>query len=468
MVRLTRLIGLMVVGATPALAAAQDAALTERALEALASRAEADAREGRGPLARARAEIVLRVAPTESALATRATMVFREVPASEPRPEPGEVVQPLLASAEAHLASEPDLARAELDIVLRFVSADTPVGLRAAELRRAVGEAPVPPPPDPISPPAGLNALPPPPPGQALPPLAHTATPYGQAFVQPYGPPLEQVAVPADDESLRGGGEIVELYVLGSGFGLFTGGYVTASLGGAEEVMGALIPLFGGAGALGVFALDSGRGMRTGVPVAISTGIYLGLAEGALGLAAFGQDLETLPALSAMWLSAVGGATLGAVLGYTLEPHRADSRLVFSSSLWAFSWMGLAMLAIEPERSEEAWRWMFGATNAGIALGVILAAATEMTEARVWLLNAGFVGGAVVATIFPGVAASLADERDMDPDVVAISLGIGSAAGLGLMFFLTREMNLEEPVPGVTPTVSFVDGGGVLGVSGEI
>jgi hypothetical protein len=130
--------------------------------------------------------------------------------------------------------------------------------------------------------------------------------------------------------------------------------------------------------------------------------------------------------------------------------------------------MGLAMLAIEPERDEEAWQWMFGATNAGLALGVILAAATDMSEVRVWLLNAGFVGGAVVATIFPGVGASLADDEDLDPDVVAISLGIGSAVGLGLTFALTMEMDADEPAPDVTPTVSYVEGGGIVGLTGQL
>jgi hypothetical protein len=196
--------------------------------------------------------------------------------------------------------------------------------------------------------------------------------------------------------------------------------------------------------------------------------LYLGLGEGLLSWAAFGQDLHTLPALTAVWLTTLGGGALGALLGYVIRPHRADSRLVFSAAVWAFSWMGLAMIAIEPENDAETFQWIFGAMNAGMVAGAILAAATHMSEARVWLLNAGFFGGAVVATIFPGVGASLADDREINPDIVAIALGVGSAAGLALTLFLTRDMNRDEPAPDVAPTASFTEGGAVFGVQGQL
>jgi hypothetical protein len=437
-------------GLAPTLSAAAQTA--QDPLEPLVVYAEADAGAGRTALARARAEVVVRLAPFGSPAAERATRVHAAVPAGAgPAPSPEETLAPLMQAAETDLARGAiDLGRARLDLLVRAAPPSSPIALRASELLRT-GAVPAPPA-------ATTTAV-------VLPALAYNAGPT-------HAPPPRSAPVEPVDPDRRSAGELVELYAWTSSFGGFTGAY-TLSLFGVEDAnyYGFGIPIGGALGALSVFALDESDSLPLGVPTAISTGLLIGLGEGLLGYGAFGLDLQhhNQP-LGIVWVSTIAGAGIGAALGYGLRPSRGQTRLVLSGGLWGLWGVGVGLLAAETSDAETILQWLFAAYNTGIVGAAILAAVTDMSEGRVWLLHAGLAAGAAAGATIPALVAAGDAEGETNVQVLAISMGVGSMIGFGLSLYLTRDMAAGSTVP-ASPVQAYatpIEGGFMAGAQGVL
>lgn len=457
-------------------AQAQQEVPVDEVLWPLTAQAEADLRAEKPALARARAEVVVRLAPSQAPGAIRARAVYDQTAAETGAPPPVEVVwEPMLAQAEADLSQgRMAHAAARAEAILRHLPPQSPQAIRAAEIQRSSSTGRAPQAPPGYQRPPGYQEAPPgyqtPPPGQYGPPGQQAPPGGGQAYVVPPEPV---------DETRRRGSEMVELYIFGSAFGVFTGLEVLVAADIDEEdtqLLGVVPMLTGLGGALTVYALDSGEGMRRGQPTAISTGIQLGLAEGLLLSGSFHRDLTTRQAFALTWGTTLGGALLGAGAAFALEPAIAHSRFVLSGGMWGASIMTLIAVGANPEDTQDGFRMVLGGFNAGVLLAAALAGPIDMDGNRLMLLNIGFFGGAGVGATIPLIVLGARDDDRVPPGTIATSVGIGAAAGLALVFILTQDRgedatDSEAPAPSagleIAPLLAPAEGGGVLGVTGS-
>ena len=312
----------------------------------------------------------------------------------------------------------------------------------ASATAQDLGPVPLPPPAPPEAPPSyggpgGAAEVPPPPaaplPPSPPPPAAEQQPPAASAALEPSGerqPPAEM----PDDEGRRSLAEALELYGTAFGLGAFAaiGGLVWAD---AEDVFLYLsLPLLGGTAGVGaVLALDSDPGMPAGVPSAISTGIYLGLADGFLLWGGLDAHLGTDQVFGLLLGSSFGGALLGALVGYGLRPTIADNRLVAAAALWG-GWTSLMTALAFDVKSRAVWRATLAGTNVLAGLAVVVGSMTDIPLEVVGGVTGMMFTGTLVGLMVAGIIHADADRdgRSHGSGITAAGVAIGSGAGLGL------------------------------------
>lgn len=328
-----------------------------------------------------------------------------------------------------------------------------------------------PPPPSPSVPPSapssgGADALTAPRPAGY--PRYPSATPdYGV----PFGMEARPAPAPAIDPDRRSGGEMVELYIAGSFYGVMSGVWLATMFGDPEDAsVSSLVLLFGAGGALGVLGADQlGDGFRTGVPASIAMGALIGFGEGLALLASFEDSFgDATSAVGLVWGATTVGAAAGALVGTSSRPSIGDSRLVASTAIWGAYLAGLASIAGGAE-GEEAGRWVLGGLNAGLGIGLLIAPALDLDGGQVMLLNAGLGAGALAGLMAASIITR--DSTRLDEGTAAITIGVGSVLGVAGMYLLIRPRgDDDEPARAAawSPFVAPVEGGGVAGLTGSL
>lgn len=486
----------------------------------LVAAAEQDAAQSRPALAVARAQVALEALPPSSSLRVRAEGVRlvaqQALGGAAPEPVAPEVlVEPLVAQAELDTQRGMHaLSIARLDFALARVPAESELARRAQALRQVASRLMI----------AAQQGATTPPPATSTPPMVvqqPAVTPYGYApapAVAPVDP--ERPAAPIDaepaDPTRRGDGEAIELYITAAAYGVYLGFWIPFAAGlessddgsgdGSPENLVYSLTMLGGGGlmALLVAGLDSGDGLRTGVGPSISMGIRYGLGAGFLMWGALDPILSDTSTFSTDpappyfggctienrggWAErtglpmgfGLGGALLGAVIGYGLSPSTDDVRFVETGGIWGTGLGLLAAIAAAQDSSQG-----FGITATGLGLGLltnaIIAGVTDdITPRRAWLMTLGFAIGAAAGTIVPALAA--AGTGDFDVRIFGAVAAATSIAGLITAFLLTDGMDERirerdrarregrvafDPMRDLRLGAGPTEGGGVLTLTGQ-
>jgi hypothetical protein len=234
----------------------------------------------------------------------------------------------------------------------------------------------------------------------------------------------------------------------------------------------------------GVAAADSYRPFERGMPQAISGGLYLGFLEGVwiVGMQHSGASRRNDGSLwnsarvaTILWSSATAGAVIGGAVGSS-EPHEPGNvSFVVSSGVWGGIVAGLGGAAIAPDaqrRGETAFIAAGVGQNLGLAAGLFTVPEEPVSIGRVRLTDIGGLAGGVLGSAIYLTAAG----DDTDPRWGFGAGALGATAGLGLTWWLTREMEppktRSEPVENlmgsVHPFVMPTQGGASIGLAGTL
>jgi hypothetical protein len=262
--------------------------------------------------------------------------------------------------------------------------------------------------------------------------------------------------------------------VWGAGFGAVVG-----AASGSNDSEAFFLPAIGmsalGAGALAIADLKFGP-LPYGMPQSITSGLYMGLEAGIfLGIILENENLldddDQIPGL--IWGTATAGGLIGGLVGATapMTPGRASftsSGAIWGGVLTTFVTLGF----LDGEFTSAPFiTGLIGATAGGVSTG-ILGGSLAPSIARVRFIDVGAVGGGL---LFGGLYASLADRTD--DQALAFLSSAGIAVGLATSFYLTRNMDRDEPRRGnppsnkplawrASPYMAPQPGGGTLGFSG--
>jgi hypothetical protein len=280
---------------------------------------------------------------------------------------------------------------------------------------------------------------------------------------------LEDTGLTARRENRRTTDEIAVLYLNGVLYGIGTGAFVSVHTE-PDSPAGVVLPalVLGGAGAGAVALVDSGHGLRYGVPQAIVSGMYLGLGEGITwslwnqARVDYRDEWSEKTVANVIWagatLGAVGGGVIGSVYGAT--PGRAS--YVESTALWSSLVLGLGVgSAISDEARIDDGALLASAIglNAGALVGVFTAGQVAPSIARVRFLDLGaLAGGLAVGGLYVSAAGRNPDVRS------AMGLSaLGVAAGLSTAWVLTSDM-AKDHGPGRPATAMPIPSGLALRV----
>jgi len=414
----------------------------------LLAAAEADLAAGRIRLALIRSTIVGEALPEGLPLRVRADglrLLANRRLAEELAPSPpGDVLGPLVAQAELDLqARQPQIALPRLDFALARLPASSPLAARAHQLRQIALSS------------MGAPLLPPPQPASALTP-----------------PPSAPLEPPSDGH--RGTPEAVELYITAGAFGALTGAYIPFMA--SEETAGGatyILTTVAGAGllAVGVLSLDLTTRIPSGVPATISSSIRFGFGH---GLLAWGLYESSSPALadpevsfSLVWGGTLVGGLIGTAVGFGLTPSVDEARLVESTGMWGAALGTYIAMMSNYQDPAAGFGLSLGAMDAGILIGVIMAALELAPPVRRTLaLDLGFLVGSGVGALLPGLYYAYT-ELPLEIEPLGVGMAIGAIAGWVLAYFLTEGAAAPETsAPPVQVGVAPVEGGATLAVSG--
>jgi hypothetical protein len=302
----------------------------------------------------------------------------------------------------------------------------------------------------------------------------------GLAFVQRQD--LGETPMSAKAVDKRTTDELVTLYTSSVLYGLGTGAWV-ATLTKPATPAAAILPTFAltGAAVGTVIGLDSGRGMRYGVPQSVVTGLNVGFEHGLvwslwLDMQDGSADGATISTL--IWSASTVGAFAGGVLGHTLGTTPGRSSWVGSTALWGGTVIGLATGALGGD-GKTGTQTALAAGGVGLSLGTAVGMTTAShvspSIALVRFLDLGAVAGGLL-----GAGLYLAGANDSaDGNATAGITALGVTAGLASTWFLTASMPEDRPRPAVDaappsalaklrPMLMPATGGAMMGLGGAL
>lgn len=273
--------------------------------------------------------------------------------------------------------------------------------------------------------------------------------------------------------------ELAVLYIDGVLYGIGSGsGFAVAN--DADELSGVVLPglALGGLVAGGLAFADAQRPFGYGVPRSISTGLRLGLLEGALWTSfAYStvrreDEFGPLAAFFLVWGPATAGGVVGGLVGERLGSTPGAAALVESAGLWSAIVGGLLAGGLIDDLSgthdDAVLLTAALALNAGAIGGAFLAADAAPSQARARYVDLGGLSGAV---LFGGLYLALAGDDQIDGALLALVTAFGVTGGVTTAWLLTDGLERDAFAPagdtlrlGVAPT----DGGAMIGLGGAL
>ncbi|MBX3213578.1 MAG: hypothetical protein KF850_16180 [Labilithrix sp.] len=196
------------------------------------------------------------------------------------------------------------------------------------------------------------------------------------------------------------------------------------------------------AGAVGtVLALDSGRGLRYGVPQSIVSGMWVGLEHGIVwtlwhNSRANTPGLQTTTHATILWGLSTVGAVAGGVLGQTLGTTPGRSAWVGSTALWTGALAGFATGGVVRDGATPALALAGIGLSAGTGIGLLSAEAVSPSIGRVRLIDlSGLLGGVAAAALYAAAA-----NRDSTAQATSGFTALGIAGGLTIGWIATSGM----------------------------
>jgi hypothetical protein len=277
----------------------------------------------------------------------------------------------------------------------------------------------------------------------------------------------------------RSSGEMASLYTSSVFYGVGSG-IALVVYTEPDSAAGVILPslVLGGLTAAGMYALDKKHTMRAGVPQSIIAGMTIGLTEG-IAWTYWNQasvdeadEWESTTIVTVIWGSATVGAITGGLIGQRLGTSPGRASMLGSASLWSGTVAGMLTAGVLGDDDETDDYAMLAAAlglTGGAVGGYFLGEAQNPSVARVRYIDLGGIAGGLVAG---GLYISAANE-DTDGTAALLTTGTGIAAGLGVAYYLTRNMKQGESLSGAPqaswmPTILPVEGGALAGLQGPL
>jgi len=293
-----------------------------------------------------------------------------------------------------------------------------------------------------------------------------------------------------DQPALRTSDELTALYAAAVIYGLGTSAWLALQIR-PESFGTALLPfaIVTPATVAAVALADNYRPLRHGIPHAIAAGLYLGLGEG-VWLTGYqnayashhgGRRWSAERVSSVLWLATSVGAVAGGLIGAWRRPTPGRVSLTASAAIWGgllTAFTAGAVVSERDARSQNAFVVGSMGYNAGLVAGLLFGPAIAPSVTRVRLTDLGGLFGGLA---FVAGYAVLAQERDAR--VMLGGAAIGSALGLGLMWWATSAMPADRShdalppalgerksarVSALQPLLAPLPGGALAGISGEL
>ena len=254
-----------------------------------------------------------------------------------------------------------------------------------------------------------------------------------------------------------GVGSRTELVVTSTLAGLYLSTLLAATAKPDGKGAVAILMLGTGVGLAGSIVATSGRHLPQSMPQMVENGMYYGTFAGLM----VGQlaDARSEDAPTSMLL----GASAGVLAGFASAPFLTggDSGAATTGFIYGAAMPVLLYTTIERNPDKHTAAGLALATGSAGMLAAILYnhQAAHFSRGRWNLIT---LGGAVGALMGVGVGV-LADAWQDDTRKGLGLLTAGTAAGLGLTFWLTEGFGTDEPHPGATSLLHFEAGKAALG-----
>lgn len=264
-----------------------------------------------------------------------------------------------------------------------------------------------------------------------------------------------------DQPALRTSDELTALYTAAVLYGLGTSAWVALQIR-PESFGTALLPfaIITPATLAAVALADNYRPLRHGIPHAIAAGLYLGLGEGvwltgyqnAYAASHDGKRWSAERVSSALWVATTVGAVAGGLVGAWRRPTPGRISFTASTTIWGgllSAFAASAVVSDSEDRSQYAFVVGSMGYNAGLVAGLLFAPEVAPSVTRVRLTDLGGLFGGLA---FVGAYAFLKDEPDSR--VMLGGAALGSALGLGLMWWATSDMPADRSHDALPPAIS--------------
>jgi len=226
-------------------------------------------------------------------------------------------------------------------------------------------------------------------------------------------------------------------------YGLWVGIAVDVLLEVDDARTAVLPPLLGVGAGLTASLLATQEGEITrGQAWTIITGLDYGTYSGLLLAGALDITGDPKAIVGSALATGLVGGTAATLVATNFRPTPGDAEVVRSGGLWGFASMGLLALAFQPEEEQTTFAMLLAGMDGGLATGAIIAHANPISRDRMLIGDAGALAGAVAGF---GLGTLIIGTPDDDEGRgLAVTTLVGLHAGLGLSFWLTRNMADEK------------------------